>query len=118
MDGQRCLEIRGVGMKTRDKVYEFICDFYNRNGYSPTIREVGDAVGLSSSSTVHGHVNRLIQEGKLAKKDSSPRTLVSFGSQTNDSMLGSVVRGKVIKVDEQGCVEEIKVGDRIYQLVL
>lgn len=44
-------------------------------GYPPTVREIGAAVGLSSTSTVHGHINRLIAKGYLTKDPSKPRAL-------------------------------------------
>ena len=43
--------------------------------YPPTVREICKAVGLSSTSTVHGHINRLIKKGYLQKDPSKPRAL-------------------------------------------
>ena len=45
------------------------------HGYPPTVREICKAVGLSSTSTVHGHINRLIKKGYLQKDPSKPRAL-------------------------------------------
>ena len=45
------------------------------HGYPPTVREICSAVGLSSTSTVHGHISRLIQQGFLQKDPSKPRAL-------------------------------------------
>ncbi|MDO4903547.1 MAG: transcriptional repressor LexA [Limosilactobacillus sp.] len=45
------------------------------HGYPPTVREICTAVGLSSTSTVHGHINRLIEGGFLQKDPSKPRAL-------------------------------------------
>lgn len=44
-------------------------------GYPPTVREICAAVGLSSTSTVHGHINRLIKKGYLKKDPAKPRAL-------------------------------------------
>lgn len=55
----------------------FIDDFVAYNGYSPTMREIGEGVGLSSSSTVHGHVQRLKDLGLLSSTDGLPRTVRS-----------------------------------------
>ena len=44
-------------------------------GYSPTIREIGQEVGLSSSSSVHAHVETLIRLGHLTGKPTEPRTI-------------------------------------------
>lgn len=43
-------------------------------GYSPTVREIGNAVGLASTSTVHGHIDRLQRLGLIAH-EGLPRTL-------------------------------------------
>ena len=45
------------------------------HGYPPTVREICSAVGLSSTSTVHGHISRLIEQGFLQKDPSKPRAL-------------------------------------------
>lgn len=45
------------------------------HGYPPTVREICSAVGLSSTSTVHGHINRLKEQGFLRKDPSKPRAL-------------------------------------------
>lgn len=45
------------------------------HGYPPTVREICSAVGLSSTSTVHGHINRLIEQGFLQKDPAKPRAL-------------------------------------------
>ena len=45
------------------------------HGYPPTVREICSAVGLSSTSTVHGHIYRLIEQGFLQKDPSKPRAL-------------------------------------------
>lgn len=50
------------------QVLRFIHEYQEKNGFPPTIREIGEAVGLSSSSTIHGHIARLIKNGYLEKK--------------------------------------------------
>ncbi|HET9365931.1 MAG TPA: repressor LexA, partial [Candidatus Angelobacter sp.] len=42
--------------KRQRQVYDFIHDFIQRNGYSPSFEEIGDGLGLSSLATVHKHV--------------------------------------------------------------
>jgi len=48
------------------RVYEFVAAFLNDNGYAPTIREIGDGLGLGSSSTVHMHLRALVSLGYLS----------------------------------------------------
>jgi len=45
--------------KKQQIIYDFICDFYETNGYSPSVREICDGVGLKSTATVHAHIENL-----------------------------------------------------------
>lgn len=45
------------------KILHYIWEKVNDKGYPPTVREIGEAVNLSSTSTVHGHINRLTKKG-------------------------------------------------------
>lgn len=57
------------------RVLVAIMNLIAEKGYSPTIREIGEEVGLSSSSSVHAHVETLIRLGYLTGKPTGPRTL-------------------------------------------
>ena len=64
-------------MGNRQKeIYEYIKDFIVEHSYSPTIREIAFAVGLNSSSTVHGHLDRMRKKVYIDFIKSSPRTLL------------------------------------------
>lgn len=54
-------------MKRREAVLEFIKSHINEKGYAPTVREIGQAVGLKSSSTVQGHLERLERDGHIKR---------------------------------------------------
>ena len=55
---------------TRERqLLEFITQFIQRYGYSPTLKEIGDALGMGSPATVHEHVDRLRQKGFINKLD-------------------------------------------------
>lgn len=54
---------------------EFITQFIQRYGYAPTLKEIGDALGMNSPATVHEHVDRLRQKGFLKKLDGTARGL-------------------------------------------
>lgn len=56
-------------------VLNYIHKQVDAQGYPPTVREICAAVGLSSTSTVHGHINRLIKKGYLKKDPAKPRAL-------------------------------------------
>lgn len=57
------------------QILQFICDTVEDRGFPPTVREIGNAVNLSSTSTVHGHLERLEKKGYLLKDPSKPRAL-------------------------------------------
>jgi repressor LexA len=57
------------------QVLEFIDDEVRSRGYPPSVREIGEAVGLSSSSTVHAHLAALEDKGYLRRDPSKPRAL-------------------------------------------
>lgn len=62
-------------MNTRQDIVEFIIRFHETFGYAPSVREVGRAVGLKSSSTVHHHLRALVAEGRIRFEPDAPRTL-------------------------------------------
>ena len=45
--------------ETQQRILEYIENYIEENGYPPSVREIGQAVDLKSTSTVHGHLNRL-----------------------------------------------------------
>jgi repressor LexA len=57
------------------QVLEFIDGEVRRRGYPPSVREIGEAVGLSSSSTVHAHLAALQDKGYLVRDPTKPRAL-------------------------------------------
>lgn len=60
---------------TQQKILSYIQAEISKKGYPPTIREIGVAVGLSSSSTVHGHLIKLEEKGLISRDPSKPRTI-------------------------------------------
>lgn len=57
----------------------------SEHGYPPSIREIGEAVGLTSSSTVHTHLKNLENKGVLKRNPSKPRSIELLESRTNCS---------------------------------
>lgn len=55
------------------QVLEFVSQFIQRTSYAPTLREIGDAVGLSSVATVHEHLKNLQEKGFIKKLDGATR---------------------------------------------
>jgi repressor LexA len=64
-------------------ILSFLEDFIARNGYPPSVREIGEAVGLSSSSTVHSHLNALENKGFIRRDPSSARALTVIGQEVD-----------------------------------
>ncbi|MDX6651230.1 MAG: repressor LexA [Solirubrobacterales bacterium] len=61
--------------KRQKEIFEFIRSYAGKFGYPPTVREIGKAVGLSSSSTVHAHLANLEKLGLLRRDPSKPRAV-------------------------------------------
>jgi repressor LexA len=57
------------------QILEFVKKYMREKGYPPSVREIGENVGLSSSSTVHGHLSRLEEKGYLRRDLSKPRAI-------------------------------------------
>lgn len=59
----------------QEAILAFIRKNVRDKGYPPSVREIGEAVGLASSSTVHGHLERLQQKGYIRRDPTKPRAL-------------------------------------------
>jgi len=59
-------------MSTRNDILDFL---RQPHSYPPTIREIGRAVGLSSSSTVHSHLKTLEEQGLIERQPNCPRCI-------------------------------------------
>lgn len=57
------------------QILNLILETVERRGYPPSVREIGDAVGLSSPSTVHSHLSALVELGHLRRDPSKPRAI-------------------------------------------
>jgi repressor LexA len=59
----------------QQEILEFVNQHVDANGYPPTVREIGQAVGLTSPSTVHAHLARLEAAGLIRRDPTKPRAL-------------------------------------------
>jgi len=86
------------------EILKFIHTRVTEKGYPPTVREIGEAVQLSSTSTVHGHLSRLEKKGLILRDPTKPRAieLTASGLEKIDAqpasipMLGVVTAGEPI----------------------
>ncbi|MCE7794506.1 transcriptional repressor LexA [Salipaludibacillus sp. CUR1] len=95
-------------------ILEFIRSEVKDKGYPPSVREIGEAVGLASSSTVHGHLSRLEKKGYIRRDPTKPRAIEVIGLEESSSvsetpslhipLIGKVTAGQPITAIEN--VEE------------
>ena len=104
--------------KRQQEIFDFIGKYSARYGYPPTVRDIGKAVGLASSSTVHAHLANLEKIGLLRRDPSKPRAIEmldrAVGSAVDSvrgivggdglPLLGSVAAGQPMLAEEN--VEE------------
>jgi len=66
---------RGRKGEKQHEILEFIHEEVSERGYPPTVREICDATGLASTSTVHGHLSRLEKHGYIVRDPAKPRAI-------------------------------------------
>jgi repressor LexA len=80
------------------QILDFIKADMRRKGYPPTVRDIGEAVGLSSSSTVHSHLSALEAKGLIRRDPSKPRALevLDHGQESRVTEMRGVVQLPVL----------------------
>jgi repressor LexA len=63
-------------------ILDFIQERIKTKGYPPSVREIGEAVGLKSSSTVHAHLVKLEEKGFIKKDPSKPRAIIPINHES------------------------------------
>jgi len=97
--------------KRQQEIFDFIKRYSSEHGYPPTVRDIGKAVGLASSSTVHAHLANLEKVGLLRRDPSKPRALELFDRAVENvktaitgpsglPVIGSVAAGEPILAEE------------------
>lgn len=71
----------------QEQILDFILNELHRKGYPPSVREIGFAMGLSSSSTVHSHLASLERKGFIRRDPSKPRALEVLNYRDTESPL-------------------------------
>lgn len=78
------------------EIYEFMKSYALRKGYPPSVREICEAVGLKSTSTVHGHLERLEKKGFIKRDPTKPRAIEFIKDKAEKrEMVDIPVMGKV-----------------------
>lgn len=65
----------------QQEIWSFLVEYVDLHGYPPTVREIGEAVGLASPSTVHAHLANLERAGLLKRDPTKPRALELVGRE-------------------------------------
>jgi repressor LexA len=105
------------------EIWTFLVDYVDRHGYPPTVREIGEAVGLASPSTVHAHLANLERAGLLRRDPTKPRALELVGRGRASSgaevaelprlpLLGQIAAGGPL-LAEQNVEDEIAVPETL-----
>ncbi len=72
--------------KRQNEIFEYIKHTVHSKGYPPSVREIGEAVGLASSSTVHGHLSRLEEKGYIKRDPTKPRAIEIVTEQLGETV--------------------------------
>jgi repressor LexA len=76
----------------QQEIWDFLVDYVDQHGYPPTVREIGEAVGLASPSTVHAHLANLERAGLLRRDPTKPRALELVGREREEAPAATLAR--------------------------
>ena len=98
----------------QQEIWQFLVEYVDDHGYPPTVREIGDAVGLASPSTVHAHLANLDRAGLIKRDPTKPRAIELVGRAKPEArdepavptlpLVGSIAAGSPLLAEEN--VEE------------
>ena len=103
----------------QQEIWTFLVDYVDLHGYPPTVREIGEAVGLASPSTVHAHLANLERAGLLKRDPTKPRALELVGRVQEVAVLpklplvGQVAAGGPL-LAEENIEDEIAVPETLH----
>ncbi len=96
--------------KRQQEIFDFIRKYSAKYGYPPTVRDIGKAVGLASSSTVHAHLANLEKIGLLRRDPSKPRAI-----ELLDRAVGNAVDSmrSIVRSDDLPLVGSVAAGQPV-----
>ena len=93
--------------KRQQEIFEFVKRYVGEHGYPPTVRDIGKAIGLTSSSTVHAHLSNLEKLGVLKRDPTKPRAIEVLVDKAHSAvssgglpLVGQVAAGSPVLADE------------------
>ena len=95
----------------QQEIWQFLAEYVDGHGYPPTVREIGEAVGLASPSTVHAHLANLERAGLLRRDPTKPRAIELVGRRRAETasnasttpvlpLLGRIAAGSALLAEE------------------
>jgi repressor LexA len=100
----------------QQEIWNYLVEYVDRHGYPPTVREIGEQVGLASPSTVHAHLANLERAGLLKRDPTKPRALELLGREKREAapepapvredvetlpLVGSIAAGGPLLADQE-----------------
>jgi repressor LexA len=93
--------------KRQQEIFDFVKSYVGEHGYPPTVRDIGKAIGLTSSSTVHTHLANLEKRGLLRRDPTKPRAIEVLVGKAKQAarpsglpLVGQVAAGQPVLADE------------------
>jgi repressor LexA len=93
--------------KRQQEIFDFVKLYVSEHGYPPTVRDIGKAIGLASSSTVHAHLANLEKLGLLRRDPTKPRAIEVLKDKARQAVappglpvVGQVAAGQPVLADE------------------
>ncbi len=93
--------------KRQQEIFDFVKQYVGEHGYPPTVRDIGKAIGLTSSSTVHAHLANLEKLGLLRRDPTKPRAIEVLKDKARQvvtppglPVVGQVAAGQPVLADE------------------
>ena len=93
--------------KRQQEIFDFVRKYVSEHGYPPTVRDIGKAIGLTSSSTVHAHLANLEKLGVLRRDPTKPRAIEVLKDKAREvvapsglPVVGQVAAGQPVLADE------------------
>jgi len=94
----------------QQEIWNYLVEYVDQHGYPPTVREIGERVGLASPSTVHAHLANLERAGLLRRDPTKPRALELIGRERAEAaapadavrlpLVGEIAAGAPLLADE------------------
>jgi repressor LexA len=82
----------------QQQIWNYLVEYVDSHGYPPTVREIGEKVGLASPSTVHAHLANLERAGLLRRDATKPRALELIGRERRETLPQAATEHDVVRL--------------------